>query len=316
MKKILLAGEPMGLFIAQEEKPLEEVGSFSAAIAGAEYNVAVGLTRLGHQVGYLTRLGNDPFGKKILSAMEENHIDSSLIQMDDTRSTGFMLKGKTSHGDPSIFYFRKNSAASALSTADLESVDFSQYDILHMTGIFPPLSPSTREAAFAMMEKARKAGLTIFFDPNLRPSLWPDTQTMAECLNQLASMADYVLPGYKEGEILMGSRDSEKIADYYLNQGAKGVVVKTGAKGAFAASAEGRFQVPTFQEREIVDTVGAGDGFACGVISGIAEGLFLREAVLRGNAIGTLQIMSPGDNEGLPNREELAQFMKETPLKN
>lgn len=316
MKKILLAGEPMGLFIAQEEKPLDEVGSFSSAIAGAEYNVAIGLTRLGHQVGYLTRLGKDPFGKKILSAMEQNHIDTSLIQLDPVRSTGFMLKGKTSRGDPDIFYFRKNSAASALSPADLEAVDFSQYDILHMTGIFPPLSPSTREAAFAMMEKARQAGLTIFFDPNLRPSLWPDTQTMADCLNQLAQMADYVLPGYKEGEILMGSRDPEKIADYYLNQGAKGVVVKTGAKGAFAASAQERIQVPTFQEREIVDTVGAGDGFACGVISGIAEGLSLREAVLRGNAIGTLQIMSPGDNEGLPHREELAQFMKETPLKN
>ena len=93
------------------------------------------------------------------------------------------------------------------------------------------------------------------------------------------------------------------------------MIVKTGAKGAFAASRQERIQVPTYQEREIVDTVGAGDGFACGIISGIAEGLSLRETVLRANAIGTIQIMSVGDNEGLPTREQLDDFMAHTPLK-
>lgn len=315
MKKILLAGEPMGLFISQEEGPLESVSNFSAAVAGAEFNVAVGLTRLGHQAHYLTRLGDDPFGRRILNTMKANGIDTALIQMDSQRSTGFMLKGKTSHGDPAIHYFRKNSAASALSIKEVETLDFSAFDILHMTGIFPPLSSSTMEAAEWMMKKAREAGLTVFFDPNLRPALWPDTQTMVDCLNRLAGLADYMLPGYKEGEILMGSRDPEKIADYYLEKGAKAVIVKTGAKGAFAASRQERIQVPTYQEREIVDTVGAGDGFACGIISGIAEGLSLRETVLRANAIGTIQIMSVGDNEGLPTREQLDDFMAHTPLK-
>lgn len=315
MKKILLTGEPMGLFIAQEEKPLDQVESFFSAIAGAEYNVAIGLVRLGHSVGYLTRLGKDPFGKKILLSMKENYIDTSLVQVDDIRRTGFMLKGKVHSGDPEIFYFRKNSAASTICPSDLEKIDFSKYDILHMTGVFPSLSPSTQETAFAMMEKARAAGLTIFFDPNLRPSLWPDFQTMIQTLNRLSQMADYMLPGYKEGEALTGSCNPEKIADYYLNLGVKGVVIKTGAKGAFAATQQERVQIPTFQEWNIVDTVGAGDGFACGVISGIAEGLSLRDAVLRGNVIGTLQIMNSGDNEGLPDREKLARFMRETPLK-
>ena len=69
-KKILTAGEPMGLFIAREEAPLEEVENFSASVAGAEFNVAVGLSRLGHRAGYLTKLGRDPFGGRILPEME------------------------------------------------------------------------------------------------------------------------------------------------------------------------------------------------------------------------------------------------------
>lgn len=310
-KKIMLVGEPMGLFIAQEEGPLENVTHFSAAVAGAELNVAIGLSRLEHPVGYLTKLGPDPFGKRIVRTLQQNHIDTDLISYHASSPTGFMLKGKTSHGDPDIYYVRKNSAASTICPADIERIDFTGYGYLHMTGIFPALSASTLDAADCLMQKARENGLTISFDPNLRPQLWPDRQTMVRTINRLAARADYFLPGYKEGEILMGSRDPEIIAAHYLNLGLKAVVVKTGAKGAYAASKAGGFQTPAYPEKRIVDTVGAGDGFAAGVISALVEGLSLAEAVKRGNAIGAIQIMNESDNEGLPTRAELLRFMTE-----
>lgn len=310
-KKLLLVGEPMGLFIAQEEARLEDVNLFSAQVAGAEFNVAVGLSRLGHSVGYMTKLGSDPFGKRIVKTMEKNGIDTSLITYCDDHKTGFMLKGKTSHGDPDIFYFRKDSAASTISVSDLQKLDLSDYGYLHITGILPPLSQSALEATRYLMERARKSGMTVFFDPNLRPQLWPDTETMVNELNLLAGFADYVLPGCKEGKILCGTDDPEKIAAFYLSHGAKAVIVKTGPKGAYAATKAGGFRSPTYPAKKIVDTVGAGDGFAAGVISAVMEDLPLEEAVRRGNAIGTMQVMSVGDNEGLPTREELEHFMKE-----
>lgn len=308
-KKILLVGEPMGLFIAQEEAPLEDAGRFSAAVAGAEFNVAVGLSRLGHSVGYVTKLGRDPFGRRIVKALERNGIGTSLIQYSEDQATGFMLKGKTSHGDPEVFYYRKNSAASTISAEDLKKIDLSDYGILHMTGILPALSASALEASRCLMERARASGMTVFFDPNLRPQLWPDVSTMVRELNGLAALADYVLPGSKEGGILCGSEKPEEIADFYLSHGARAVVVKTGPKGAYAATGEGGFRSPTYPAEKIVDTVGAGDGFAAGVISAVAEGLPLEEAVRRGNAIGTLQVMHVGDNEGLPTRGILEKFM-------
>ncbi len=310
-KKFMLIGEPMGLFIAQEVNPLERVNHFTSSIAGAELNVAIGLTRLGHSVSYLTKLGTDPFGKKIADRMKEIGIDTSLVTYSETHKTGFMLKSKVATGDPDIYYFRKDSAASTIRKEDIDRIDFTQYGFLHMTGITPALSQSTFEASLSIMQKARVHGLTISFDPNLRPQLWADRDTMTAKLNELAQMADYVLPGCKEGEILTGSAKPEEIADYYLRRGAKAVVVKTGKNGAYAASKDRSFSLPTYPAKEIVDTVGAGDGFACGVISALAEGCSLEEAVDRGNAIGTIQVMNASDNEGLPTREQLEKFMNE-----
>lgn len=299
----------MGLFIAQTEDSLEQVSSYHMAVAGAEFNVAVGLSRLEHSVTYLTRLGNDPFGKRIAHVMRENGIGSEFITYSDERTTGFMLKSKVSQGDPEIAYFRKGSAASFISRKDVESLDFSGYTYLHLTGILPALSESARDTAFFLLEKARENGMTISFDPNLRPQLWPDQQTMVATINELASRADYVLPGEGEGEILCGSRDPRQICDFYRNLGTANVIVKLGGQGAYYENAEQSGYVKGFRVNKIVDTVGAGDGFAAGVISALMEGKSLSDAVKRGNAIGAIQVMSVGDNDGLPTRAQLAEFM-------
>ena len=308
-KRILTAGEPMGLFIAQEEARLENVRHFSTSVAGAEFNVAVGLTRLGHKVGYLSKVGNDPFGRQIVNCMNKNGIDTSLTKIDPDNRTGFMLKSKTSQGDPDIYYYRKGSAASTLSPEDLTGLDITAWDALHLTGILPAVSEMARAAVFELIRAAKAAGIPVFFDPNLRPQLWPSQEMMVKTINELASMADYVLPGENEGKTLCGSADPETIGNFYLSLGSGAVIVKTGASGADTYTKTGSFHTDAYPPDQIVDTVGAGDGFAAGVISGVMEGLSMEEAVQRGSAIGTIQIMHVSDNEGLPTREELNRFM-------
>lgn len=310
--KILLAGEPLGLFIAKSEGALEDVSEYSCAVAGAEFNVAVGLRRLGHPVGYFTKLGEDPFGKRIQKVMEKNGIGTELVSWSKQRSTGFMLKSMTAAGDPDIFYFRKNSAASSLSTEDIDRLNLGGYGWLHLTGIFPALSASTREAAFRIIARAREEGLRVSLDPNLRPQLWGSEAEMVKTINALAAESDMIFPGAAEGRILTGSDDPEQIASFYQRLGVKTVVIKTGKKGAFAAHGTERFQVRGCPVKKVVDTVGAGDGFAAGIISALTEGLTLREAVRRGNAVGAIQVTSRGDNEGLPTPEQLEAFLKES----
>ena len=308
-KGAILVGEPMGLFIAQEEGELSDVSGYSMAVAGAEFNVAVGLARLNLPVTYLTRLGEDPFGQKIVRTLQRNGIGSEFVSFSKERSTGFMLKSKVSTGDPKIFYFRKGSAASTLSKEDVDRMDFSGYGFVHLTGIFPALSESTKEASFYLIKKAREHGLTVSFDPNLRPQLWPDTETMVQTLNEFAPLSDYVLPGEAEGELLCGDRDPRKIGQFYLERGAKAVVTKMGSRGAYLMTEQDQELVPGFSIEKVVDTVGAGDGFAAGILSALMEGKNLYEAVRRANAVGAIQVTSIGDNDGLPSRAQLAGFM-------
>ena len=309
-KGLLLAGEPMGLLIAQSEGSLDSVAGFTLAVAGAEFNVATGAARLGHFVSYLTKLGNDPFGTRITNTLTANKIDSSNVLTSDTNTTGFMLKSKVSKGDPEIFYFRKGSAASTLDASDVEKIDFSKFDYVHLTGIFPALTDSTRAAMMALIKKAKELGLFISFDPNLRPQLWPSQEVMVKTLNELASYADLVLPGCGEGKILCGSEDPSKINDFYRSLGARMVVTKLGPDGALVREGDNEYKVPGFVIDKVVDTVGAGDGFACGVITGLMEGLSLEKAVERGAAIGAIQCTFAGDNEGLPTQEQLKEFMQ------
>ena len=308
-KGAILVGEPMGLFIAQEEGKLSDVSGYSMAVAGAEFNVAVGLARLNLPVTYLTRLGEDPFGQKIVRTLQRNGIGSEFVSFSKERSTGFMLKSKVSTGDPKIFYFRKGSAASTLSKEDVDRMDFSGYGFVYLTGIFPALSESTKEASFYLIKKAREHGLTVSFDPNLRPQLWPDTETMVQTLNEFAALSDYVLPGEAEGELLCGDRDPRKIGQFYLERGAKAVVTKMGSRGAYLMTEQDQELVPGFSIEKVVDTVGAGDGFAAGILSALMEGKNLYEAVRRANAVGAIQVTSIGDNDGLPSRAQLAGFM-------
>lgn len=307
---LILMGEPMGLLIAQSEGPLDSVSGYDLAIAGAEFNVAIGVSRLGHRVTYMTKLGKDPFGKRIIHVLNDNQIGNEFITWSNDKKTGFMLKGRVSKGDPDIFYFRSGSAASTLSIDDVDKINFNEYTHIHLTGILPALSDSTRSAVNLMFEKARKANLFISFDPNLRPQLWPDKNIMIQVINEMASKADLVLPGTAEGKILMGSDDPKVINTFYLRNGAKAVVTKCGKEGAFVTTQNEEYMVTGFKVDKVIDTVGAGDGFAAGVITGLMEGKSLRESVRRGNAIGAIQVMSRGDNEGLPTSSQLEDFLK------
>lgn len=307
---VVTFGEPMAMFYANEVGELQEISSFSRALAGAESNVATGLSRLEHPTGYVTKLGEDSFGQFIVNTLHREGIDTASISYTKQFSTGMLLKSKVIEGDPKVEYYRKNSAASKLSLADFDPGYFASAGHLHVTSISAALSPSCLEFSKHVMEFMKSQGKTVSLDPNLRPTLWPDTETMVSTINDLAGRCDWFLPGLGEGKKLTGLDTPEEIADFYLQLGVSLVVIKLGPEGAYYKSSAGEEgYVDGFKVEQVVDTVGAGDGFAVGVISALLEQLPAAEAVRRGNAIGALAVMSPGDMDGLPTRAALASFM-------
>jgi dehydrogluconokinase len=303
-------GEAMLLLVAQQPGPLEQVQTFSKRTAGAETNVAIGLARLGLRVGWASRLGDDSMGRYLLSEMRREGIDCSHVVCDPAQRTGFQFKGRVTDGsDPPVEYHRKGSAASTMGVDDIDVPWLLSARHLHATGVFAAVSDSTLAAACRQVELMREAGRTISFDTNLRPSLWRSTEAMRHWVNHLAAQADWVLPGIDEGKLLTGESSPEGIARFYLERGAQLAIVKLGADGAYFEGSHGgsevRGRVPAFPVAQVVDTVGAGDGFAVGVVSALLEGRSVEQAARRGAWIGARAVQVPGDTEGLPTRAEL-----------
>jgi len=306
---VITIGEAMAMFVATEPGEVAEADAFIKRVAGAELNVATGLARLGLNVSWVSRVGSDSFGRFVLSSLEKERINSESVTVDDRYPTGFQLKSRAENGtDPIVEYFRKGSAASHLSRDDFDAATFTRARHLHLSGVAAALSPSAYDLLDHAASTMKAQGKTISFDPNLRPVLWKSEAEMVEKLNRLAFQADWVLPGLKEAATLTGQSTPEGMADFYLAQGVKAVVIKTGADGAWFKTAAGeQGAVAAVRVDNVVDTVGAGDGFAVGVISALLEGKTFPQAVARGNKIGSLAIQVPGDSEGLPTRAQLAE---------
>ncbi|RQO64707.1 2-dehydro-3-deoxygluconokinase [Variovorax sp. KBW07] len=306
---VALFGEAMMLLVADRPGPLENAQAFHKRTAGAETNVAIGLSRLGLKVGWASRLGTDSMGRSLIATMRGEGIDCSHVICDATQRTGFQFKGRVTDGsDPPIEYHRKGSAASQMGPADVDEAWLRSARHLHATGVFAAISDTSLQASLKTMDVMRAAGRTISFDTNLRPTLWSSTETMRHWVNELASRADWVLPGIEEGLLLTGHTQPEDVARFYRERGAKLVVVKLGAEGAYYDSdVAGTGRIDGFPVKEVIDTVGAGDGFAAGVVSALLEGRSVPDAVRRGAWIGARAVQVLGDTEGLPTRAELEE---------
>jgi dehydrogluconokinase len=312
---ILSFGETMTMLVAEQSGDLAQVSHFQKRIAGADSNVAIGLSRLGFKVAWLSRVGNDSMGRFVATSLEQEGVDCAHVSIDPAHPTGFQFKSlETDGADPVVEYFRRGSAASHLSVNDI-APQLLKARHLHATGIPAALSDTCRELSHVLMTQMREAGRSVSFDPNLRPSLWSSEATMIREVNHLASLAHWVMPGMAEGELLTGYDTPADVARFYLDKGVEAVVIKLGAKGAYYRTQLNQAFVPGVVVDKVIDTVGAGDGFAVGVISALLENLDFAQATARGNWIGSQAVQSRGDMEGLPSRAALKAAESRSPLR-
>lgn len=310
--QLLTVGETMVLLNPHESGPLNHVVDFRKRIGGAESNVAIGLARLGHDATWVSRLGDRPLGRYVRDTIRGAGVRTQ-VTFDSEHPTGLMFKERRSE-EPRVFYYRENAAASQLSPADLPSDLLKSARYLHVTGITPALSASCRELILDAVARANEYDVTVSFDPNLRFTLW-DEDAMRETLHPLIAQCDIVLPGRTEGSVLVDRKDPEAIGERMRDLGASEIVVKLGAEGAYLTT-DGVSEQVAGHEVETVDTVGAGDGFAAGYLSGRLDGLDPVDATRRANAVGALATTVTGDIEALPTRDELSQFLEGEPERN
>jgi len=284
-------------------RPLNQ-DSCTLALGGAESNVAIGLARLGHPVRWISALGNDVLGDMIESAVAREGVEV-LAPRSSTRPTGLMVKSPSTGTERFVTYYRSGSAAAELSAHSVSEEMLRDARLLHLTGITPALSESARGLCLDVVGRARGLGLTVSLDINYRSALWSLSQA-APIVRELALQADVIFGDRAELELLL---DNAAASDHELLSavaalGATQVVLKRGDRGAMAY-VRGEFFEHSAIPVNVVDTVGAGDAFVAGYLSGWLDSAEPADCVRRGVICGARACEHAGDWEGAATRAQL-----------
>src|SRR5699024_2390173 len=204
-----------------------------------------------------------------------------------------------------VDYYRSGSAASALSPVDLPEQLIEQAEILHVSGITPLLSASARDTVVTAVRRAAAAGVRVSLDVNHRSRLGSPGR-LAQLLAEILEHVDLLIGEPEELALLAPQLESSGPAALLaaLARPGRQAVAELGPDGAAGLAAGGLHEAGGHVV-EVVDTVGAGDAFVAGYLSGQLDGLGVPERLARANACGALAWTVPGDWEGAPLREEL-----------
>ncbi|MGW4286974.1 sugar kinase [Streptomyces sp. NPDC004673] len=284
-------GETMAQVTPADGEGLERSRELRLAVAGAESTVAQYLADLGHRSAWVSRVGDDPLGRRIIAAVAGRGVDVGGVRVDPEAPTGVYFKDPGPEGTR-VHYYRRGSAASRMGPSDAERVDLAGARMLHLTGITPALSEGCSELVELLMERAARAGVLVSFDVNHRPALWSSLDEAGTVLRDLARQADVVFVGRDEGERLWGTATAEEIHAHLAPRGT--LVVKDGAVGATEFSA-GEREFVRAPAVDVIEEVGAGDAFAAGYLSGLLRGSASRERLALGHRLAGRTLRSVED---------------------
>lgn len=288
---VVCLGETMALVAPDPPAPLAVADRFVLSHAGAESNVAATLARLGTRALWCSRLGDDPFGHRILAELAADGVDTSLVTRSTAR-TGVMFKDPAG-ATTGVRYYRDGSAAARMDGTDGDRALAGSPDVVHLTGITPALSPSCAGMIDHVLNRASATGTLVSFDVNHRPALWPDLATAAAVLLRLAQRSDIVLVGLDEAARLWGTASAADVRAL-LDQ-PRVLVVKDGDRSASSFEDGRRTEVPALAV-EVVESVGAGDAFAGGWLHARLAGADAEDALRLGHRMAAESLSSPTDH--------------------
>ncbi|WP_173915496.1 sugar kinase [Halobacillus sp. Marseille-Q1614] len=313
MKDIITIGDAMIAFEPNSTGPMRFANQFQKKVGGAELNVMVGCSRLGLNTGWISRLGQDEFGKTIRNYARGEGVDVSEVEFVEGHPTSVYFKEMMEDGSVRTFYYREKSPTLPMGPEDLNEDYIKQAKILHVTGIFPAIDESNVAIIEQAIALAKKHDVKVSFDPNIRLKLWSKEQAR-ETLAKILPDIDILLAGAEEMDILIGESDPDKIIEETKNLGIPYTAIKLGSEGSVGYYEGEKLKAPPVPPKKVVDTVGAGDGFNAGFLYGFLQKWPLEKILHFANTIGSMVVGVKGDNEGLPYYEEVQVLLGEKEL--
>ena len=299
---VVSLGEPLYEF---SQIP-EENGRYLQGFGGDTMNCAIAAARQGAKAAYITRLGDDEFGRQFLQLWLAEGLDISGVGTNTQAHTAvyFITHGAEGH----VFtYLRKGSAASRMQPTDLPLALIREAKFFHTSGISQAISDSACDTVFAAVEAARGAGVRIAYDSNLRLRLWPLARARA-VIGATIALADYFLLSMEDAEALCGSKDADAILDWCHGAGAKFVALKLGAAGVVGSDSKRREKIAGHAVK-CVDATGAGDCFAGALLARMAAGDDFWEGLRYANAAAALATTGFGAVAPLPRPDAVRRLL-------
>ncbi|MFD0362269.1 sugar kinase [Nocardia sp. GCM10030253] len=307
-------GEGLAVLVARPG-PLEDSEIFERTAGGAESNVATVLAQLGVDAAWISRVGDDGFGRYLVEHLADRGVDVSAVVTDPTRPTAVYVKERGSGSGRAtdlaerasrMLYYRTGSAASALSTAELAVTAaaglLDHCDAVHFTGITTALSESATGLTDALISMPRRDRL-VSFDLNFRPALWAGRpERAADVLARHVRGSDVVFLGADEAGAVFGVDDADRLRALFPEPAH--LVVKNNEHSVTGFSGSDRVEVPAL-ELDVTERIGAGDAFAGGYLSALLHGRTLAQRLRLGHLCAAAALTGTGDVAELPSPEVL-----------
>lgn len=298
--RAVCVGEGLVVLVA-EPGPLEDSDTFHRMSGGAEANVASVFAQLGVDAAWISRVGDDGFGRYLVRQLTAAGVDTSGVAIDDVRPTGMYIKQRGSgsgteydlaRGDSAMTYFRAGSAASALSPTGFDeraSELVSDADLVHFTGITVAISNTAADLTRELLGRPA----VVSFDLNFRPALWRSREAEApEVLGEHVRGSDVVFMGADEAQSVFGTSNPDELRALFPEP--RHLVIKNDAHTVTAFEGTARFDVPALR-LDVVEKIGAGDAFAGGYLAGLLWGRSAAERVRFGHLCAAGALTGHGD---------------------
>lgn len=308
---IIVGRVGMDLFPAPGEA-VENADQFSADMGGSSANIAAGIVKLRGKAALVTRVSDDAVGRFCTNKLRHYGVETTYVTpVGGEARNSLALYESRIKGHQSVIY-RNGAADFEMTVADVQAVDYTKFGALVTAGTVFAAEPS-RTAAFRAFALARAAGLPIIFDVDYRPYSWPSAQVAEEVLSKAGALSDVIVGNDDEFGFMAGGRDKGRAKAQDLAQSSASIVVyKMGEKGAITYTNDETLSTGIYKVDAIKPT-GAGDSFMAGMLTGIADGLTLQDAILRGSACAAIVVAKPGCAPAMPYPADLKEFLAAHP---
>ena len=320
----------LDLYSQQIGAPFEEVTGFEAMVGGSPTNIAIGTARLGLRTAAFTAVGEDQVGDLVLHRLAADGVDTRFVLRKPGHLSSLALLGVEPPDYFPLMFYRSDPADIHLTIEDAASLPLGRCRaIQHSGNAFS--RGDCAETARWLVEEGRRLGLSSFLDLDMRPAEWPDPLDYGRAMRFAMARVEVVIGTYEElwgalapdpGPVLTHgpltssqlSATEELVSDLAFRAGGPStVVLKRGAEPTWLFHSDGTRQEISGYPAEIVNTVGAGDSFASGLIYSRMTGQDWAESVSFANACGAITVSRPGCSTAFPTLDEVNEFRSGSP---